>query len=209
MGLKTASTAELAAELARREQEEKKELKQKVKTHENRKKEFLTQTVAAFETQHLALKELKELVIRETNAIWNEMYEVNGKTPKEQKQISLTMGDYKVTAQRRAKMVFTDEAIVHIDAIREIMKNKFETKNKGMYSFLDVILMKNGKGDYDPVLLARAKKKAIELGYKDLIEELEKLQNCQRVDGTALYCRAYKKNERGAWNDIVIQFSAL
>lgn len=209
MDISKLSKEELAAELARREQEETKAQQKKVKAHENRKKQFLTKTIAAFETQHKALKELKEYVIRETNEIWNEMYEVNGKEPREQKQISLTMGEYKVTAQRRPKMVFTDEAIVHIDAIRDIMKNKFESKNKSMYSFLDVILMKNGKGDYDPLLLARAKRKAIELGYTDLVNELEKLQNCQRVDGTALYCRAFKKNERKGWSDIVIQFSAL
>ena len=138
------------------------------------------------------------------------MYEVNGKEVKEQKNITQKSecGMFKVTAERKERFAFTDEADVHIDSIREILKAKFEGRNKGMYQFLDSILMKNGKGDYDPNLLSKAKQQANKLGYQDLMDELDKLQSCQTITGTALYCRAYFKTDSG-WKDIVMQFSAL
>lgn len=209
LDLSTLSKEELRAELERRDQEARKEQIAKENAHLKRKKDFLFNTVSRFESYHNELKQLKDFTIIEANKIWNEMYEVQGKEAKEQKQISIKHGDYKITAERREKFEFTDEAAVHIDAIQEIMKQRFETRNKGMYSFFETILMKNNAGDYDPKLLTKAKKKAIELGYDDLIEELEKLQNCLTVNGTAMYCRAYKKNKNGAWKDVVIQFSSL
>jgi hypothetical protein len=209
LDLSTLSKDELKAELDRRDLEAKKEQQAKEKAHETRKKDFLESTVTRFESYRNELKQLKDFTITEANKIWNEMYEVQGKEAKEQKQISIKLGDYKITAERREKFEFTDEAAVHIDAIQDIMKQRFETRNKGMYSFFETFLMKNSSGDYDPKLLTKAKKKAIELGYDDLIQEIEKLQDCLTVNGNAMYCRAYKKTKTGGWKDIVIQFSSL
>ncbi|WBX72921.1 hypothetical protein PG913_08395 [Tenacibaculum pacificus] len=207
--LSTLSQADLKAELERRDKEALKEQKAKEIAREKRKKDFLESTVKRFESYHNELTQLKEYTITEANKIWNEMYEVQGKEAKEQKQISIKHGIYKITAERRDKFEFTDEAAVHIDAIQDIMKKRFETRNKGMYSFFESFLMKNNAGDYDPKLLTRAKKKATELGYDDLIEELDRLQNCLTVNGTALYCRAFKQLKTGGWKDVVIQFSSL
>lgn len=209
MDLTQLSKEDLKAELERREKEASQLQRAREKAHETRKIDFLHSTVTRFESYHNELKQLKDFTITEANKIWNEMYEVLGKEAKEQKQISITHGDYKITAERREKFEFTDEAAVHIDAIQEIMKEKFETRNKGMYSFFESILMKNNAGDYDPKLLTKAKRKAIELGYNDLIDEIEKLQNCLTVNGTAMYCRAYKRSKTGAWKDVIIQFSSL
>jgi len=136
---------------------------------------------------------------------------VQGKEPKEQKSITQKSecGNFKVVAERQDRMEFTDEAQVHIEAIQDFLKSKFETRNKGLYNFLDSILMKNGKGDYDPKLLAKSKREATKLGYEELISHLDKLQDCQVVTGTAMYCRAYYKDEKGKWKDIVMQFSSL
>jgi hypothetical protein len=209
MKLSDLTKEELKAELERRDTEAKKEQRNKERAHETRKKDFLFSTVSRFESYQNELKQLKDFTITECNKIWNEMYEVQGKEAKEQKQITIKLDDYKITAERREKFEFTDEAAVHIDAIQDIMKKRFESRNKGMYSFFESILMRNNAGDYDPKLLSKAKKKAIELGYDDLIDELEKLQNCLTVNGTAMYCRAFKKNKNGAWKDVVIQFSSL
>lgn len=207
--LSTLSEAELEAELKRRKDVAQKEQVKKENQHYNRKKDFLHSTIQRFIAYNNELKQLKHFTITEANKIWNEMYEIQGKEPKEQKQITIKLDDLKITVERHEKMEFTDEAAVHIDAIQEIMRNRFESRNKGMYSFFESILMRNSAGDYDPKLLTKAKRKATELGYDDLIEEIGKLQNCLTVSGTALYCRAYKKNNNGAWKDIVIQFSAL
>lgn len=205
------SAKELQEELEKRTKAEKAEFQAKKNAYLKDKDDFLLVTVRKFKSVQNELKELKAITISEVNKLYQRMYEINGATPKEQKNISQKSecGNYKVTAERKDRFEFTDEADVYIDAIKEILKNKFEGRNKGMYEFMDSILMKNGKGDYDPNLLSRAKQKAKKLGYQDLIEELQKLQDCQRVTGTALYCRAYYKNDKGAWKDIVMQFSSL
>lgn len=205
------SAKELQAELERRTKAEKAELQAKKNAYLKDKDDFLFATIRKFKSVQNELKELKAVTISEVNKLYQRMYEINGATPKEQKLISQKSecGNYKVTAERKEKFEFTDEADVHIDAIKEILKNKFQDRNKGMYEFMDSILMKNGKGDYDPKLLSRAKQKAKKLGYQDLIDELQKLQDCQLVVGTAMYCRAYYKDDKGKWKDIVMQFSSL
>ena len=40
-------------------------------------------------------------------------------------------------------------------------------------------------------------------------DEIEKLDSCQRVVGSSLYCRFYEKNERNKWQDISLNFSSL
>jgi len=205
------SARELKEELAKREQLEKDELNAKRNAYLKDKDDFLFATISKFKSVQNELRELKEVTITEVNKLYKRMYEINNQEPKEQKNITQKSecGRYKVTAERKDRFEFTDEADVHIDAIKEILKKKFQDRNKGMYEFMDSILMKNGKGDYDPNLLSRAKQKAKKLGYQDLIEELQKLQDCQRVTGTALYCRAYVKDDSGKWKDIVVQFSSL
>ncbi len=205
------SATELEAELKRRQQEAEKAERAKKLAFLKDKDDFLFATVSKFQSVRNELKDLKHVTISEINKLYNRMFEINGKEPKEQKSISLKSecGNYKVTAVRQEKFEFTDEAIVHITAIKEFLKSKFEQRNKGLYELLDSILMKNGKGDYDPKLLAKAKRKVQQLGYDELTKHFDKLQDCLTVSGTALYCHAFKRDDNGKWQNIVVNFSSL
>jgi hypothetical protein len=211
INLKSLTAEELQAEITRREKEAQDVYKKKKSDYLADKNTFLEETLSRFQEVRAELIDLKEVTISQINNLYDRMYELHDKKPKKQKTITQKSecGNYKVTAERKEKFEFTEEADVHIGIIREILKSKFEKRNRGLYELLDSILMKNGKGDYDPNLLAKARKKANELGYPELIEQFQKLQDCQRVTGTALYCRAYHKDEKGAWKDVVIQFSTL
>ncbi|MEM8506202.1 MAG: DUF3164 family protein [Bacteroidota bacterium] len=202
---------QLAAEVQRRKIE-KQEVYNKSKVElANDNEEFVSTTVARFNELHTELSELKNRVITKANKLYNRMYEIEGKEPKEVKSFSRVSkdGTMKITVDRQERLVFTDEAEVHIQAIRDIFKKKFEGRNKGFYNLLDSILMKGRKGEYDPKLLAKARQQVAALGDPNLIEEFNKLELCQRVEGTSLYARAYQKDDKGKWQDIVIQFSAL
>jgi len=139
------------------------------------------------------------------------MYEINDKEAPEVNTFSRISNDQKlkITVDRQDKMKFTDEASVHINAIKDIFKDKFEDRNKGMYKILDGLLIKGSKGEYDPKLLAKARRQVRELGDENLIAEFDKLDGCQIVEGTSLYCRAYIKNEHGKWEDVSLNFSSL
>ena len=169
---------------------------------------FLEATLDKANSFHDWLMEFKRETITQTNHLHQEMYVINGQDAKKQKQVSQKNDKFKVVVESQDRMEFTDEAEVHIEQIKEIMKSKFETRNKGMYAFMESFLIKNSKGDYDPKLLAKAKVKARQLGYEDLEEALNQLQDCQKVVGSAQYCRFYKKVDN-KWVDVSIQFSSL
>lgn len=205
------SDKELQAELARREKARKAAEAKAKSDFQKDKEDFLVQTTRKFESISSELTRLKHFTIREANALFERMYEVDGKTPKEVKSFTLKSDDdtLKVEVERQERFSFTDEAIIHIQAIRDIFKEKFAERNKGFYEILDNILIRNSKGEYDPKLLAKARVQVKKLGDNALIEEFDKLEDCQRVVGSATYARAYKKNDQGRWEDIKIQFSSL
>lgn len=176
-----------------------------------KKESFCTNTSKRFSELHKLLKELKADTCSIANKLYDEMYELDDKNPKPTKSFSIKNQDdnIKIVIDRQERMEFTTEAIVHINAIRDIFKEKFAGRNKAMYSILDGLLVKNSKMEYDPKLLAKARRQVRDLGDVDLISEFDKLDECQHVTGTALYCRLYLRNSDDKWEDITLQFSSL
>lgn len=202
---------ELKAFLAEKEKEEKYKISAEKNQYEADKNNFIKHTGSKFQQLHAELKELKDYTILQANALYNKMYEIEGKEPKETKSFSLknTEDTIKVTVDRQERFSFTDEAIVHINAIKDIFKTKFAPRNKGLYNILDSLLIKGSGGEYDPKLLAKARRQVRELGDDNLMSEFDKLDGCQRVTSTALYCRLYIKNDQGKYEDVSLQFSSL
>lgn len=207
--LSTLTEAELAAELARRKEDRKLKQQKLEQTFTKDKDDYLQSTAFKFISLSNELKNLKIYTITEANKLWNRMYSIQGKDAKEVNTFTLKSDNFKVTVDRQERFEFTEEAIVHIQTIKDIFAVKFAERNKGFYKFLESILMRNSKGEFDPKLLAKGRQQVNELGDVALIEEFEKLENCQRVVGSSLYCRAYLKDELGKWKDINVQFSSL
>lgn len=209
--LSTLSATQLQAELERRQQYEKDANQKAKKDFRNDKDNFALHAASKFQQLHSELKELKQYTIREANKLYDRMFTIEGKEPKETKSFSLKNEDdtIKVTVDRQERFEFTEEATVHINAIKDIFREKFEARHKGMYNLLDGLLIKGTKGEYDPKLLAKARRQVRELGDDNLISEFDKLDDCQRVVGTSLYCRLYMRDHNNKWNDISLQFSSL
>ncbi|MBU2923024.1 hypothetical protein KO504_16870 [Winogradskyella psychrotolerans] len=211
LDLSKLSAKDLKAELDRREKAEKVKAAKERTDYEADNEHFLMQTVGKFQQLKSELKQLKYYTIKEANKLYHRMYAINEKEAPEVNTFSRInkAQTIKITVDRQDKMKFTDEASVHINAIKDIFKSKFEDRNKGMYKIMDGLLIKGSKGEYDPKLLAKARRQVRELGYEDLIVEFDKLDECQIVEGTSLYCRAYIKNDAGKWEDVSLNFSSL
>lgn len=209
--LSTLSASELQAELERRQEAEKEGYRQAKKQFRTDKDSFTTHAASKFKQLQKELAELKEYTIREANKLFDRMYTIEGKEPRETKSFSLKneADTVKVTVDRQERFEFNEEAAVHINAIKDIFREKFEARHKGMYNLLDGLLIKGSKGEYDPKLLAKARRQVRELGDDNLIAEFDKLDDCQRVVGTSLYCRLYMRDEKQKWQDISLQFSSL
>ncbi len=202
---------ELQAELDNLEKQEK-QAAQKAKTeYITDKHSFLQHASSKFQTLHNEMAELKEYSIREANKLYARMYEVNDREPKDVKTFTIKdeKDSVKIEVSRQERFEFTEEATVHIQHIKEIFKIKFEQRNKGMYNLIDGLLMKASKKEYDPKLLSKARRQVRELGDSELIETFDKLEDCQRVVGSSLYCRLHIRDDKQKWQDVTLQFSAL
>lgn len=209
--LSSLSASELKAELKRRESAEKAAEKQAKNDYLAEKELFINATIGAFTELNLELSTLKATTIDRGSELYKKMFELEGKEPKAVNSFTIKSEneDYKVTIDRQERLEFNEEAQVHIETIKDIFQKKFEAVSAGMYGILDHMMMKNTKGDYDPKLLTKVRKQVDELDEPELTAAFEKLVDCQRVSGTGRYCRAYKKDKEGKYQDINVQFSSL
>lgn len=205
------SKAEIQAYLEQQEKAEN-QAKQKAKRQFIEDKDnFIIHTSSKFKQLQTELRQLKEYTISKANELYDRMYTMEGKQPRETQSFSMKDENdtMKITVDRQAILEFDENAIVHINAIKDMFKDKFEDRNKGMYGYINDILIKNSKGDYDPRLITKVKSRALKLGHTEILKEVEKLENCRRVSGTAMYCRCYVRDEQKRWKDISLQFSSL
>lgn len=198
--------------LENQEKEKKAEAVKQKKQREAEKNAFVTETIEQFVVANELLSKLKEETLKKAKELYECMFTDAGKEFKaDWKNFTLksTDGKMKLVVERQERFEFTEEAVVHINAIKDLFRAKFEGRNKGFYDLLNSVLMRNAKGDYDAKLLTKARAQVNKLDDAQLSEEFNKLVECQRVTGSALYCRAYQLDENGKWKDVNVQFSSL
>lgn len=203
------SAAELEALLKQKRADEEKEQTAKLKKYEEDKERFLKHVADLFVDKREELQRLKDYAIEQAEHFNAQKYILDGKPVRETKSFELKNESVKVIVEIQERLSFNDKAEVHISAIRDIFKQKFEKRSKSFYALLDSILMRNTKGDYDPKLLAKANSQVKKIGDESLIREFDKLRDCLVVTGSAKYVRLYVRNERNRWDDVSLQFSAL
>lgn len=209
--LSTLTADQLQAELKRRQIAENQKALEKKKAYEKDNEDFIFNAVAKAKQLHNELQEFKKVTIKQANELYIRMYQIEGKEPKEVKTFSRINknGDLKITVDMQERFAFTDEAEVHLNTIQDIFKNKFQDRNKGFYKLFEKVMMRNNKGEFDPKLLAKARAEVRELGDDELIEQFDKLDECQTVIGSSLYCRVYAKDDKNKWQDVSLNFSSL
>ncbi len=203
------TSAELKELLKQKEADEIKQQNQRKEAYYKDKESFLNEVLDRFKQVNGILSTLKQESISHSENFNALKYEIEGKPVKEAKSFELKNEQIKIVVETQERFDFNDEAIVHINAIKDIFKEKFENRNKGFYNLLDGILMKNSKGEYDAKLLTKARKQARELGDENLINEFDKLNDCLVVVGSAKYLRVYTKDDKNRWRDVSLNFSSL
>lgn len=206
------SPEEIEQYLEERKQEEKDKIRKQKKQLEADKNDFLKHTASKFLQSQSELRELKELAISQANELYERMYNIEGQEVKETKSFSLKNDDdtVKITVERQERFEFTEEAIVHINAIKDLFKDKYANRNKSLYGYIDELLIKGKTGEYDPKLVVKIRRKALEQDDEKMLELINKLSDCQRVSGTALYCRLYVREDvKQKYRDVSLNFSSL
>lgn len=203
------SASEIEAILKQKKADEIRVQNQRKEAYTKDKESFLNKVHHRFNEVQGILSALKtEAIVHAEN--FNKLkYEIEDKAVKEAKSFELKNDRIKIVVESQERFEFNDEAVVHITAIKDIFREKFENRNKGFYNLLDGILMKNSKGEYDAKLLTKARKQVRELGDDNLIAEFDKLNDCLVVVGSAKYIRVYTKDDKNRWKDISLNFSSL
>ena len=203
------TASEIEAFLKEKKASETKQQEIRKKAYETDKENFLNEVSTKFKELQTILSDVKNDTISHSENFNALKYQLEDKAVKEAKSFELKNDNVKIVVENQDKFDFNDTAIVHINAIKDIFRAKFEGRNKGFYNLLDSILMKNSKGDYDAKLLNKARRQAKELGDDALMLEFDKLNDCLVVVGTAKYVRVYTKDDKNRWKDVSLSFSSL
>jgi hypothetical protein len=203
------TAAEIKTFLKQKESAEQQQQESRKKAYETDKENFLKEVSAKFIEVKAVLLSLKNDTITNSENFNSLKYHLEDKVVKEAKSFELKNDNIKIIVENQERFDFNDTAIVHINAIKDIFREKFENRNKGFYNLLDGILMKNAKGEYDAKLLTKARRQVKELGDEALIIEFDKLNDCLVVVGTAKYVRVYTMDDKNRWKDVSLSFSSL
>lgn len=207
------STADLQAELNARKSAEKAEADKQLRQYEADRELFIQEMVLHFEELSSRLKALKKRAVETASDLQERSYTVLGRKRKDKEVDQFTLlskdGKLKLVMDRQYRGEYDETGLVAIGTIREVMREKFEGRNKTLYIIVDSILMKNRKGDYDERLVSKLSKHEQDVNDPRFSEALAQLRRAYRTTTSQTYIRVYRQNEAGRWEDISVAFSAM
>lgn len=211
LDLQGVSDEALEAALKQRKEAKKKAKIQQENKYKKDKDAFIESTIIDFQQFNKMLSNFKDFTLKRGIELYNEMYKVYDREPKDHKSMTLESedGQFKIVLENQERVHLDDSAKPGIEMIQEVLKEKFEGRNKTMYDIINSILIKNSKGDYDPKLVSKLRKHVDKVSDPRFTEGLDIIAKAFKTVGTSRYVRAYKRDENGKFQDIVIQFSAL
>lgn len=173
---------------------------------------FISTTVAEMEAISEELTTLKKRTVATGNELHERAYLIKGVEPRPLKSFQLinTDGDLKLELASADKLELNETAEVHINGIKDLLREKYAERNKSMYRVIDTILSANAKGDYDEKLVLKLSKLESEINEERFSAHLEALRMAFYATGSATYARAYRLNrDSGKWEVINMQFSSI
>ena len=212
MNVNDLSAEELRELLAKKEKQGKLDQAKREKEFNAEKSAFVTESVKLMQELSEMMREFKHDAIKKGNKLHADMYKVFNKKEKELKQFALVSEDgmYKLVIERQDRQQLDETAEVHIETIKTILREKFQSRNKKMYAMLEGVLLKNNKGDYDEKLVSKLRKNEHIVDDPKFSEALAMLAKSYYVTDTATYFRGYKFNkESNKWEDVPMQFSGM
>lgn len=205
-----------AAELARLAKEarakERAQADAKRREYDRLRDEYLETCFGKMAELSATLKEFKDHAVKLGLELHEKMYLAYDREPKEGiDSYTLTSSDglRKVVIERQWRCEYDETSIMAIETIRQVLRDKFEGRNKGMYKIIDSILMRNTKGDYDERLVAKLRKHEEDVSDPRFSEALDLLAKSYRPTSSQTYIRAYRKDEQGRWQDITMNWSRM
>lgn len=202
------------AELAKKKRKQERDTAQERRRQYDQLRDTFIDTVFGKMAEYSEkLREFKEESVRLGLELHDKMYEAYGREkPDSIDHYSLVSadGNRKVTIERQWRCEYDETSTVAIGTIRQVLREKFEGRNKGMYGIIDAVLMKNNKGDYDERLVAKLRKHEAAVDDARFSEALDILARAYKPTTSQTYIRAYAKDPTtGKWVDLPMNWSSM
>lgn len=210
--LNTATEAQLKAALAAKKKNASAKRDAAKQEFETLKDTYIDTTFNRIEEHSRLLREFKTEAVKMGLELHGKMYEVYERTARSLDSYSLVNkeGTKRIVIERQHKCEYDERAEVAIGSIKDVLKEKFSGRNKGMYDIIDSLLLKNGKGDYDERMVAKLRKHEATVNDERFSQALQLLSDSYHPVATQLYIRAYRKEAAtGKWVDIPINWSSM
>lgn len=209
----TKTLAQMRKELKEKEAAFKAQRAGAVKEYEATRDKYIDTVFGKMAELSEVLREFKTESVKLGLELHDKMYEVFGREKRDgMDSYTLTSADglRKVMIERQWRCEYNETSLVAIDTIRTVLREKFEGRNKAMYSIIDAILMRNNKGDYDERLVARLRKHEEAVGDQRFSEALDILAKAYQPTTSQTYIRAYRRDTgNGKWVDITMNWSSM
>lgn len=209
---KIPSAAELKAAWKKAQADEKAAKSNAKAKYEKDRDGFIVDTVQRMEQLSDLSRDLKTKSIATGTELRDKMYKALGREPKEgvdSYTVTTNDGTMKVVIETQFRCEYDETSTAAIDTIRQVLREKFEGRNKGMYGIIDGILLKNNKGDYDERLVAKLRKHEEAVDDQRFSEALTILANAYKPTTSQTYIRAYRRDTTNKWREVTMNWSSM
>lgn len=206
------SAKELSQLAREKRKKEEAEMLERRRQYDATRDSFIDTVFGKVEELSAQLSEFKRDSIKLGLELHDKMYEAYGRAKKDgMDHYSLVSADgtKRIVIERQHRCEYDERAEVAITAIKEVLRDKFSGRNKGMYEIIDGLLMKNHKGDYDERMVAKLRKYEAQVEDERFSKALALLADSYRPVDSQLYLRAYRKNDAGKWVDLPMNWSSM
>lgn len=207
MEAQTLSTADLRAELEKREAKEREAKEQSKVAYESMKEDVVMSLVAIAQETHDRVKEFKQHSFDSMNALYALLLEYSERYADGKGNFTVEFGDCKVEYRRQGIASFdekADQAERHIvDFVTKRFENDEDTKD------LIMSLLERKNGQLDVLLIQKLytmEKRFDDLNWK---KGIELLKESYQYNHSKDYVRFFKRSTQGEWKSINLNFSSL
>lgn len=206
------SAAELKKALKEKQAAERAEAEARKRSYDRLRDSYINTVFDKVEALSAELRKFKADSVKLGLELHEKMYEAYGRERRDGiDHYSLVNEEAtrKVVIERQHRCAYDERAEVAIGQIKDVLRDKFSGRNKGMYEIIDGLLMKNHKGDYDERMVAKLRKHEGTVDDPRFSEALALLAQSYRPVDSQLYLRAYRKDEAGKWEDLPMNWSGM
>lgn len=211
--LSKAERAKLNKELKEEARREKAQSAAKRDAYDALRDKYIETVFGKMDELSAVLRDFKEESVKLGLELHDKMYEAYDREKRDGiDHYSLVSADglKKVTIERQWRCEYDESAEVAIAQMKEVLRDKFAGRNKGMYDMLESVLLKNNKGDYDEKLVAKLRKHKDTVNDARFTEALDILANSYKPSSSQTYIRAYRRDtDKGKWVDLTMNWSSM